>query len=182
MTTLSIEAQISELNRKMDLVLEGVELQKRSRDEIDDLAKDLNIVAKDAFQQTVVMLDKAQVEFDSDALSSLFIKILQNVDTFHEMLQLLESARDFMKDASPILHQVGLDAVTKMNELDRKGYFIFAADIFKLMDRFILATSKVKMDDKLDNKSLFAILKELNSPEVRKSLSYSLRLLKEINN
>jgi uncharacterized protein YjgD (DUF1641 family) len=181
MTDQNIQEQISELNRKMDLVLESVELQKRSREEINDLVKDVNIVAKDAFQQTVVMLDKAQVEFDSDALSSLVIKILQNIGTFHEMLELLESARDFMKDVSPILHQVGLDAVTRMNELDRKGYFIFAADVLNLMDRFVVATSKVKMDDKLDNKSLFGILKELNSPEVRKSLSYSLRLLKEIN-
>jgi uncharacterized protein YjgD (DUF1641 family) len=38
------------------------------------------------------------------------------------------------------------------------------------------------MDEKLDDKSLFALLKQLNSPPVRKSLSYSLRLLAAMNN
>lgn len=219
MTEKNIEVQISELNRKMDLVLENIELQKRNREEFDDLVKDVNIVVKDAFQQTVIMLDKAQVELDSDALSSLLIKLLQNIGTFHEMMEMLESARDFMKDVSPIIHQVGLDAVNKMNELDSKGYFEYGREIVNLLGRFmetftvedlrrmqentenltgiirnltdpeLMASlnraskviSEVKMDEKLDNKSLWKLFMEMRSPEVRRSLSYSLRLLKEIN-
>jgi uncharacterized protein YjgD (DUF1641 family) len=37
------------------------------------------------------------------------------------------------------------------------------------------------MDDRLDNKSLWKIFLQLKSPEVRKSISYSLRLLQAIN-
>jgi hypothetical protein len=190
MTEKNIQEQISELNRKMDLVLESVEQQKRNREEFDDLVKDVNIVAKDAFQQTVIMLDKAQVELDSDALSSLLIKLLQNVGTFHEMLEMLESARDFIKDVSPILHQAGLDAVNKMNELDSRGVIENLKDIagnltnpelLYALNRATKAMAEVKMDDKLDNKSLWKLLQELKSPEVRKSLSYSIRLLKELN-
>ncbi len=219
MTEKTIQEQISELNRKMDLILESVELQKRNREEFDDLVADLSIVAKDAFQQSVVMLDKSQVDFEHSDLPMLLIKILQNIGTFHEMLELLESARDFMADISPVLHQVGLDAVNKMNELDQKGYFTFGAEMMKVMDKFIMAftvedlhnlqanagtiagiirnltrpemitalnhttmvLATVKMDEKLDNKSLFGIMKQLNSPDVRKSLSYTLRLIQAIN-
>ncbi len=190
MTEKNIQEQISELNRKMDLVLESVEQQKRNREEFDDLVKDVNIVAKDAFQQTVIMLDKAQVELDSDALSSLLIKLLQNVGTFHEMLEMLESARDFIKDVSPILHQAGLDAVNKMNELDSRGVIenlkgiagnLSNPEFLYTMNRATKALAEVKMEDKLDNISLWKLLIELKSPEVRKSLSYSIRLLKELN-
>jgi uncharacterized protein YjgD (DUF1641 family) len=219
MTENNLQEQISELNRKLDLVLENVEEQKRNREQFDDLVQDVNIVAKDAFQQTVIMLDKAQVDLDSGILSGLIIKVLQNIGTFHEMLEMMESIRDFMKDASPILHQVGLDAVNKMNELDEKGYFEYFREMGNLaetwmqtftvedMKRFreslphlagllrnvtdpslmaslnnaTRALAEIKMDDRTDNKSLWQLFRELKSPEVRKSLSYSLRLLKEIN-
>jgi uncharacterized protein YjgD (DUF1641 family) len=215
MTEKDIQEQISELNRKMDLVLESVEQQKRNREEFDDLVEDLSIVAKDAFKNTVVMLDKSQIDVDNSDIPMLLIKILQNVGTFHEMLEMLESARDFMKDISPVLHQLGLDAVNKMNEFDQKGYFVYAAEMMKLMDKFIQtftiedikqlqenlenltgimrnltqpglltslnrttkAIASIKMDSKLDNKSLFGLARQLNSQDVRKSLSFALRLV-----
>ncbi|MCK9421756.1 MAG: hypothetical protein M0Q38_04100 [Bacteroidales bacterium] len=219
MADQDIQIQISELNRKLDLILENAEQQKRTREEFDDLVADLNIVAKDAFQQTVVMLDKSQVELDHGQVSALLIKLIQNLDTFHEMLDMLESARDFLKDLSPVLHQMGLDAVNKMNELDQKGYFEYAGAIQKFVDKFVQtftakdlrkmegsmdnmvgiirnitdpelldtlncvtrAIREVKVDDNLDNVSLWKIFKQMRSKEVRKSLSYSIRLLQTIN-
>ncbi|MEI6455033.1 MAG: hypothetical protein WCO93_01995 [bacterium] len=214
-----LQEQMDRLNQKLDLILESVEQQKRNREEFDDLMADASIVAKDAFTQTVTLLDKSQVELDHCGLSCLMVKVLQNLGTFYEMLEMMESARDFMKDVTPILHQVGLDAVNKMNELDQKGYFEYAGQLMKFMDKFIQtftvqdlrrmqdnldnmagivrnltqpeliaslnkatkAISEVKMDEKLDDVSLWKILMKMRSPEVRKSLSYSLRLLETIN-
>lgn len=186
MSEKNIQEQIGELNRKMDLILESIEQQKRNREEFDDLISDLSIVAKDAFHHTVVMLDKSQVDFDHSGIPMLLIKLLQNIDTFYEMLEMLESAKDFMKDISPILHQVGLDAVNKMNEFDQKGYFdivrnLTQPDVIAALGRTSKALAEVKMDDTLDNKSLFGLFKQLNSPDVRKSLSYTLRLLQAMN-
>ena len=215
MTETNMQEQILELNRKLDMILESVEIQKRNREEFDDLVSDLSIVAKDAFRNTVVLLDKSQIDFDHSGVPMLLIKILQNIGTFHEMLEMVESARDFMKDISPVLHQMGLDAVNKMNELDQKGYFAYASEVMKLLDNFMRtftvedlknlqnnmesivgivrnlsqpelvtalhrsskALAEVSMDDKLDNKSLFGIVRQLNTPDVRKSLSWALRLL-----
>ncbi|MFZ4520202.1 MAG: DUF1641 domain-containing protein [Bacteroidales bacterium] len=182
MSENNIQEQIDQINRKLDLILENVEQQKRNREEVDDLISDLSIVAKDAFHHTVVMLDKSQVDFDHSGIPMLLIKLLQNIDTFYEMLEMLESAKDFMKDISPILHQVGLDAVHKMNEFEQKGYFdivrnLTSPEIIEALGRASKALAEVKMDDDLDNKSLFGILKQLNSPDVRRSLSYTLRLM-----
>jgi uncharacterized protein YjgD (DUF1641 family) len=182
MSDKNMQEQINELNRKLDLVLEHIEQQNRNREEFDDLVSDLSIVAKDAFHQTVVTLDKAQVDLDHSGVPMLLIKLLQNIDTFYEMLEMLESAKDFMKDLSPILHQMGLDAVNKMNEFEQKGYFdivknLTQPDVIAALSRTSKAIAEIKMDDKLDNKSLFGILKQLNSPDVRKSMSYALRLL-----
>jgi uncharacterized protein YjgD (DUF1641 family) len=219
MAEKNIQEQITEVNRKLDHVLEFIEQQNRKREEFDDLAEDVSIVAKDAVRNTVLMLDKAQVELDTCGLSCLFIKVMQNIGTFHEMLEMMESARDFIKDVTPVLHQVGLDAVNKMNEFDQKGYFEYLAALGRFVDKWVQtftvedinrlesnmdhvagilrnlsdtdflaglsrttkAITRVKMDDTLDNKSLWKIFLQMKSPEVRKSISYSLRLLQEIN-
>jgi uncharacterized protein YjgD (DUF1641 family) len=219
MAEKEIQEQLNELRQKMDLVLEYVSVQNQKREEIDDFVEDAGIIVKDVVKQTSLMLDKAQVELDHCGLSCLMIKVLQNVGTFHEMFEMIESAKDFMKDVTPILHQVGLDAVNKMNEFDSKGYFDYLRELGNFVDQWIkvftrddiirlennleniagivrnlsdpalmkslnnmtLALSEVKPDEKLDNKSLFGLFKQLNSPEVRKSLSYALRLVKAMN-
>ncbi len=181
MEETNYQEQINAINRKLDVILGFVEQRQRKQEEIDDLITDVNIVAKDAFKNTVVMLDKAGVELDSGELSGLLIKLLQNIGTFYEMMEMMESAKDFMKDLSPILHQVGLDAVNKMNELDQKGYFEALRQMGTMADKWVQALSTVKMDDKTDDKSMWQLMKELRSPEVRKSLSYALRLVKEVN-
>jgi uncharacterized protein YjgD (DUF1641 family) len=219
MAEKEIQEQLDELRQKMDLVLEYVSVQNQKREEIDDLVEDAGIVVRDVVKQTSLMLDKAQVELDPCGLTCLMIKVLQNINTFHEMFEMMESAKDFMKDVSPVLHQVGLDAVNKMNELDEKGYFEYIRELGNFVDKWIqvftkddlirlqnnlenvagivrnlsdpalmkslnnmtLAIAGVKPDEKLDNKSLFGLFKQFNSPEVRKSLSYTLRLVQEIN-
>ena len=219
MAEKEIQEQLNELRQKMDLVLEYVSVQNQKREELDDLVEDAGIVVKDVVRHTSEMLDKAQVELDHCGLTCLMIKVLQNLNTFHEMFEMMESARDFMKDVTPILHQVGLDAVNKMNEFDSKGYFDYIRELGNFVDKWIQVFTKddlirlqgnleniagivrnlsdpalmqglnnmtkvlaeVKPDEKLDNKSLFGIFKQLNSPDVRKSLSYSLRLVQAIN-
>ncbi|MCX6285421.1 MAG: hypothetical protein NTW31_14475 [Bacteroidetes bacterium] len=215
MAEKEIQEQLTELRQKMDMVLEYVSVQNQKREEIDDFVEDAGIVIKDVVKQTSLMLEKSQVELDHCGLSCLLIKVLQNLDSFHDMFELMESAKDFMKDVTPIMHQVGLDAVNKMNELDSKGYFDYIRELGNFVDKWIqvftkedlirlqgnleniagivrnlsdpelmkglnnmtLALARVKPDEKLDNKSIFGLFKQLNSPEVRKSLSYTLRLV-----
>lgn len=186
MSENNIQEQINGLNRKLDLILESVEQQKRNREELEDLVADLSIVVKDAFQQTVVLLDKSQVDLDHNRIPMLLIKLLQNIDTLYEMLEMLESAKDFMKDISPVLHQMGLDAVNKMNEFEQKGYFDIARNltqphVIEAIGRTSKAIAEIRTDEKADDKSLLGLLRQLNSPDVRKSLSYALRLVQAIN-
>ncbi len=185
-----MQEQINELNQKLDRVLEYIEIQSRKREEWDDLVSDVSIVTKDAFNNTVQMLDKAGVELDPSSIQCLLIRLIRNVETFSEMMELLESAKDFFQDAAPIFRQIGLDAVNKMNQLEQEGYIDSFIDIMKnltlpdnvaALQRISKALVEVKMDDEIDNKSFWQLFKQMRSPEVRKSLSYSLRLIQAIN-
>ena len=215
----NLQEQIDAINSKLDRVLEFVEHQHLKREEFDDLVEDVSIVAKDVFQNTVKTLDKAGIELDTCGLECLFVKLLRNMDTFMEMLDMLESFRDLLQDATPIFHQIGLDAIEKFNEFDRKGYIAFFMQLGKVAERFMeaftvddlkrigdnmdqiagmvrnvtdpgllaalnrssRALAEIKMDDRLDNRSWWAIARKMRSPEMRRSVSYSLRLLEAMN-
>ena len=186
----NMQEQIDELNHKMDRVLEFVEIQHRKREELDDLMSDLSLISKDAFNSTVVALDKAGVEIDPCGIQCLMIKLIRNMGTFGEMIELMESTKDLAQDLTPIIRQVGLDVIQKMNELDEKGYIDSFMTIFKnltnketvdAMVRLSQAVADVKMNDQLDDKSFWQLFNQMRSKEVRKSLSYSLRFLEAIN-
>jgi len=190
MANEQMQEQINELNQKMDRVLEYVEVQHRKREEWDDLVSDVSIVTKDAYNNTVQVLDKAGVELDPCGIQCLAIKLIRNLSTLGEMIELMESAKDFFQDASPIFRQIGLDTVNKMNELEQKGYVDAFFDIMNnltqteniaALQRISKALAEVKMDDEIDNKSFWQLFKQMRSPEVRRSLSYSLRLVQAIN-
>jgi uncharacterized protein YjgD (DUF1641 family) len=215
----NLQDQIDLINSKLDRVLEFVEHQHLKREEFDDLVEDVSIVAKDVFKNTVQTLDKAGIELDPCGLECLVVRLLRNMGTFIELLDMMESFRDFLKDATPIFHQVGLDAVEKFHEFERKGYIDFvmqlggvaekfmqaftAEDLRRLGDnmdqvagmlknlsdpallaalnRSTRALTEVRPDDKADDLSWWKIAMKMKSPEVRKSVSYSLRLLEAIN-
>ena len=66
-----LQAQINEVNQKLDLVLEELIVQKQKRQALEDLITDFNIIGNDLFKATVDELDHAGIELDSDQLKNL---------------------------------------------------------------------------------------------------------------
>src|SRR6056297_3461320 len=93
-----LQRQINEINQKLDQVLHHVNEQRLQRDSFNDLADDLYIVGKDAFQSTVDELDKRDIEVNVDDLKNLSLRMLRNVDNFNQMLDTFESMVDLTKD------------------------------------------------------------------------------------
>ncbi|MEI7663581.1 MAG: hypothetical protein WCK34_15335 [Bacteroidota bacterium] len=214
----NMQQEINELNRKLDLVLEEMQVQRRKREELEDLLTDLSYIGKDIFQTSVIELDRAGVDVDIENVSRLGIGLVKNINAFNQLLGMLESMMDLAKDVEPIIRQMGLDAINKMSEFEQKGYIDFVKELGNLAQKFMTqytaedlkrlsinmdkitaiisnftqphvldsfeklsrVFADTKLDDQLDNKSLFKLFKEFNSPEVRKSMSYSLRLVQSL--
>ena len=60
----NIQMQIDALDKKLDLILGYVHQQKLQANMVEDLVGDLSIIGKDAYDSTVMELDKRQVEID----------------------------------------------------------------------------------------------------------------------
>ncbi len=190
MTTELMQQQISELNQKVDLLLEYITEQRQKRQVWDDLADDLYRVGNDAFKTAVKEFDNRGVELDMDQVKMMIFSFLKNIETFNTLLTMLQSVTDFAKDASPIVKEIIIDLTYEMDRLEKAGVFDSLKTILQNISnpQFLQTVANItsvlnntKPDEKLDNKSLFKIMKEMRSPEVRRGLSYGLRIVKELS-
>lgn len=190
MTNELMQQQISELNQKVDLLLEYITEQRQKRQVWDDLADDLYRVGNDAFKTAVKEFDDRGVELDMEQVKLMIFSFLKNIETFNTLLTMLQSVTDFAKDASPIVKEIVIDLTYEMDRLEKAGVFdslktilqnIGNPQFLKTVAHITTVLNETKPDEKLDNKSLFKIVKEMRSPEVRKGLSYGLRIVKELS-
>lgn len=214
----NIQTQIDRINEKLDIILEETALQKQNRETVVDLVDDLSIVSKDAFKGMVGTLDNAGIEVDGEEINHLLLNFLRNINNINMLFRTMENINDLIKDFSPIIKQVGIDATDKFNELDRKGYFEILNQVTIAFDTIMSRYSKEDLENLSDNivnftdtllaiadpsilnnlaqvagafkemdkevvpeYSVWKILREMNKPEIKKSMGFIMTLLKKIN-
>ncbi|MEW6507869.1 MAG: DUF1641 domain-containing protein [Bacteroidota bacterium] len=195
-----LQAQIDELNSKLDIILEEIELQKRHRREMEDLKDDLMRVGKDFYETAVEELDQIHDHVNTRDILHFGKYMLRNVNTISKVIQQLESTKDFLKDASPLIRESIIDFMAALDEFDRKGYFEFIKESKNIIDKIVTSFSKEDVQALGDNVvTILNTVKNLTQPdmlhainssvnvyknldiEVSKEVSY-FKLLKELNN
>ena len=212
------QEQVDDINRKLDVILEEIELQRRHRREMEDLKDDLMRVGKDVYATAVEELEEEHDHLQTGDVLHLVKRLLRNVRTMNQMLAQLESARDFVNDFGPVSREMFRDVMMKLDEYDRKGYFEFLGELQTVADKIVTSFSKedvknlgdnivtilntvknltqpdmlstvnnamsvyrnldVEVEEKI---SMVDLLKELNSPQTKRSMVYALRLLQNLS-
>ena len=163
----NIQVQIDALDKKLDLILGYVHQQNLKSTMVEDLVSDLSIVGKDAYNATVVELDKRQVELDPSELTGLAVSFLRNIGNIKTVMDTLEMAVDLGKEVGPIANEVILDFTAQMNEFEQKGYFDFIREIGPIIDNIVKGFSPQDLRDLSNNiVSILSIIKEMTQPEV----------------
>jgi len=190
MEEIAIQNQINELNEKVDTLLEYIIAQNKKNQAIDDFIDDAYKVGIDLFKTTAVELDNHGVEVDMDEVKILIFKLLKNIQTFNTLINMLESMVDLMKDATPIAREMIIDLTYQLDKLEKNGTIeslktittnLTNPDLLQSLAKISSAITNVKPDEKLDNISMFKLMKSLNNREVKNSLNYLIRILQEIN-
>ena len=213
----TIQNQIDQINKKLDLILDEIENQKRHRREMEDLKDDLMRVGKDLYDTAVVELDQIHDHVNTRDILHFGKYMLRNVNTISKVVQQLESTKDFLNDSAPLFREYIIDFMAKLDEFDRRGYFEFFKESQNVVDKVITSFNKEdvkalgdnivtilntiknltqpdmlqavnnalvvykKLNIEINEKvSLSSLLREMNSPEVRKGLVFALRFLKSL--
>ncbi len=181
MADKNIQTQIDEINQKLDLVLHYVNEQRLKSERMEDLVTDVSIIGKDLFDTTVYELDNQGIELDVEEIKVLAFKLIKNAGNFTRVLEMFESTIDFIGDAGPIAREVIIDLIKKLHEFERKGYFEFFRELYRVMDNIIIHYSEE--DVRLLAENVVTILdtvKNLTQPEMLKAMNNAVNIYKHL--
>jgi uncharacterized protein YjgD (DUF1641 family) len=211
MSTLTIEDQLSQIQESLAAVQDELSIIRRTRDEIQDLKEDLSIVVKDVFKTLVLEMEEISPYIDNGELVDLLKRTVRNTGSFNKLLIQLESIEDFITDATPVGKAVLNDAIAQMQTFQEKGYFDYARELGGIIDNItenfspedvvtILQTVKsLTQPDMLlavnnaatvfkhldpsqvEEHSLWRVLREVNSPEMRRAWGLFYTFLKNMS-
>ncbi len=182
METNTIQEQIEKLNYKIDIIIEEIELQKKHRREMDDLKDDLMRVGNDLYQSAIIELEQVQDQLNIGDILHLSKKLLRNVNTISKSIELLESLKDFLRDAAPLSRESFTSLLNKLDEYDRKGYFQFFNELGMVLDKIV--TSFSPEDVKSLGSNIVTILntvKNLTQPDMLNSLNNAVAVYKKMD-
>lgn len=215
MSTALAEDRISELDRKLDFIVEELASLRRLRESAEDLAADLSLVGKSAMRDAVEAFGTADLR--PRELLGLFKAALANAGLFERAIRQLQSATDFIEDAQPILRDGMRRMIHTTQVLQEKGYFGAASAGLRVGDTLVrshtaedwhqveasipqligflreltrpevllaleaiidgFGRARATMDG---NKSVFALVRDLNSPDARRGVAILVELLKVV--
>jgi len=195
-----MQEQIDSINRKLDIVLEEIELQRRHRRAMEDLQDDLVRVGKGVYQSAVEELEQVHDYMDTSDVLFLGKLLLRNINNLTRLFQKLESTMDFFNDSAPITRELAIDLMNRLDEYERKGYFRFIRDLSEVLDKIVttvepddmqkagnnlvnvIETAKKSDLSVPDKISLISLLRELNSPEMKRAMAVMIRFIRNISN
>ena len=176
------QIQINDINRKLDLILEEIELQKKSRKEMEDLKDDLMRVGKDVYQTTVEELEEVHDYIKTGDILHLGKKLLRNVNNITKTFEMMESTKDFVEDFAPISRELVIDFMNKMDEFDRKGYFDFMREMNKALDNVVESFSVEDVKALGDNLvTILNTIKSLTQPDMLHAVNNAVAVYKNMD-
>lgn len=178
----SIQEQIDKINKKLDIILEEIELQKKHRREFEDLKDDLMRVGKDLYNTAVEELDQIHDHVSTRDILYFGKYMLRNVNTINKVVQQLESTKDFLNDASPLIREYMIDFMAKLDDFDRRGYFEFIKESQSIVDKVVTSFSKEDIKALGDNiVTILNTVKNLTQPDMLQTVNNALLVYKKLN-
>lgn len=163
------EDRISELDRKLDFIVEEISHLRRVRNSAEDLVADLTLVGKGAMGYGAEALGSTML--NPQEIAHMLKSVLQDARLLTQAIQQLESAADFLQDVQPILRDVYQQAVSGALFLEKNGYFRAANAGIRITDALIQSHSADDLKQVEASVPQFTnFLRELTRPEVLAAL------------
>lgn len=171
MAAADITQQLDAIQKQLDFITEELEIAKRRRTELDELKQDLTMVAKDAFGTAVEELEDVAPFVNTGDFLYLVKKILRNTNNITGVIEKLESTIDFLEDGKPIGKELFGDMLNLLDEMDRKGYFMFLKEASAIMDNIVSSFTIDDVKNLADNiVTILNTIKKMTQPEMIKVL------------
>lgn len=178
---------IAELNNKIDALTTQVAFlaeealaQRQRRQEWDELKSDATPIINDLFRISVEQLDEIESYVQFEDILYLFKKLLRSTRDLNQMLDQLESVMELWQDFSPLSQDAFIVLMNRLEDMERKGYFVFFQGGIDILDRIV--TSFDEEDVRLLGENVVLILqtiKEMTQPELMQMMRSTVSAVKD---
>jgi len=182
-----MDQALVELNQKVDVLTtqiafltEEAQLQRRNRQEWDELKNDLTPVANEVYQLTVRQLDEIESYVQLEDILRVTKRLVRNTRNLEEALDQLESFSDLAREMGPLSDEIMLTVMTRLSEMEEKGYFSFIQGGMAIMDEVVSNFTEEDVQQLGENIVLILqTVKEMTQPEIMTLMRTSANVLLE---
>ena len=169
MDTMQMTTQndLASLHYKIDVLIEHIEAQRRRQQELEELQQDLTPMVNQLFKLTIDELAEIDTEFQLEDLLHLVKRLLRNTRRLNMLLDRLESIMDLGDEIGMIGQGVFNNIVEQLDELEKKGFFSFAEEGAKILDRIVSEYTEEDIQALGDNiVTILDTVKNMTQPEI----------------
>jgi len=164
---LTLEDKVDLLTEQMAVLTDEAVIQRRRRQEWDELRSDLTPIAGEAMALAGRELDGLSREADPADLISLARQLAKSAATIERSLRTLDALDELSTDLVPIASEAMTKATAVLAAADDAGYFAFARSGLGVVDKVVTSFSQEDVDRLGDNVvSILEMVKELTQPEM----------------
>jgi|SRR5665811_243632 len=165
---------VAELSRKIDQLATQVQflteealVARERRQERDELMADITPLAGEAYQYAVRQLEQVDQYATLEDMTHMVKKLLRNVKNLEELLDRMESIKEFIEDATPLTQTGVITLMDALQDFERRGYFGFVRSGAQVLDNIVTNFTQDDVAALGDNIVLILqAVREMTQPEV----------------
>jgi uncharacterized protein YjgD (DUF1641 family) len=179
-TLVELNEKIDALSAQVAYLAEEARLQQARRQEWDELRRDLTPVASEAYRLSVQQLDEIEGYVQLEDIFRVTKRLVRNARNLEQVLDQLEGFADLTRELSPLSQDMFVMLMTRLDEMERKGYFAFLQGGLDIMDQVV--TNFTEEDVRQLGENVVLILqtvKEMTQPEIMQLMSSTANVMRE---
>jgi uncharacterized protein YjgD (DUF1641 family) len=179
-TLVELNQKVDALTAQVAFLAEEARLEKRRRQEWDELKGDLTPVMGEMYRLSVQQLDEVEGYVQLEDMIRLLKRLMRNTRNFEELLDQLEGMVDLGREVGGLSDSMFMLLMNRLDDMERKGYFTFLQGGMEIADQVV--TNFTEEDVKQLGENIVLILqtmKDLTQPEIMQLLSTTATVMRE---
>jgi len=187
-----MDKDLALLHQKLDYLTEQLEAQRQQQEGMNELMHDAIPVVNNMIKLSIDELAEIGTDFQLEDLTFLLKRILRDTRMLVDLLDQVEAVAELAEEGQVMGKRIFHQVTMELDRLEREGYFGLARAGASVADRFV---HKIQPEDveafgdhmidaysaEVPEKvSLYALLRSMGDPKVRRGLYRSMNLLKVI--
>jgi len=162
-----MDKDLALLHEKIDTLTEQLDEQRRRQRALDELKDDMIPIVNHMIKLSIDELEEIGTEFQLEDLLFLLKRVLRNTPLLLQMMDQLEAISALGDEAQILGKQVFSSTVETLDRLERGGYFAFAREGWRVLERIVTEFSEEDVRALGDNVvTILTTVRNMTQPDI----------------